>query len=252
MGRNSCGFKDGLNKGVWSATEDKLLTAFINTHGEGKWTTIANKAGLKRFGKSCRLRWLNYLRPSVKRGNFSEEEDDLIIRLHKLLGNRWSLIAGRLPGRTDNEIKNCWHKTLGKNGQFQHQIHQPCAIQRPPAPIRVMPSYSSPSQAIKDTTLIRTKAIIWLPPSSENKQLAQESKAKEADKLPQSCRGSSIEDMLQEQFQAEENMALNFDCFDDELMDFESWMLNDEDVDYLPDADQIQLLNSLFDIGGEF
>nr|QTO65854.1 R2R3MYB [Miltoniopsis roezlii] len=88
MGRNSCGFKDGLNKGVWSATEDKLLTAFINTHGEGKWTTIANKAGLKRFGKSCRLRWLNYLRPSVKRGNFSEEEDDLIIRLHKLLGNR--------------------------------------------------------------------------------------------------------------------------------------------------------------------
>ncbi|XP_042377924.1 transcription factor MYB3-like [Zingiber officinale] len=73
--------------------------------------------GLKRSGKSCRLRWLNYLRPDIKRGNISDDEEALIIRLHKLLGNRWSLIARRLPGRTDNEIKNYWNTTLVKKLQ---------------------------------------------------------------------------------------------------------------------------------------
>ncbi|CAN6578340.1 unnamed protein product [Malus baccata var. baccata] len=68
----------------------------------------------QRCGKSCRLRWMNYLSPNVKRGDFSEEEDDLIIRLHKLLGNRWSLIAGRVPGRTDNQVKNHWNTHLSK------------------------------------------------------------------------------------------------------------------------------------------
>lgn len=71
-------------------------------------------AGLLRCGKSCRLRWMNYLRPDIKRGNITPEEDDLIIRMHSLLGNRWSLIAGRLPGRTDNEIKNYWNTHLCK------------------------------------------------------------------------------------------------------------------------------------------
>ncbi|GAB4842627.1 hypothetical protein Ancab_012601 [Ancistrocladus abbreviatus] len=106
--------KKGLNRGVWTAEEDKKLAQVIEICGPKRWKTIAAKAGLKRCGKSCRLRWMNYLRPNIKRGNISDQEEDLILRLHKLLGNRWSLIAGRLPGRTDNEIKNYWNSHLSK------------------------------------------------------------------------------------------------------------------------------------------
>ncbi|CAM8967561.1 unnamed protein product [Rhodiola kirilowii] len=99
------------------ASEDKILTEYIAARGEGKWRDIPKLSGLQRCGKSCRLRWLNYLRPDIKRGNISADEEDLIIRLHRLLGNRWSLIAGRLPGRTDNEIKNYWNTHLAKKPQ---------------------------------------------------------------------------------------------------------------------------------------
>ncbi|KAJ8553140.1 hypothetical protein K7X08_020533 [Anisodus acutangulus] len=114
MGRAPCCAKEGLRKGPWSAKEDLLLTNYIKENGEGKWRNLPKNAGLLRCGKSCRLRWMNYLRPGIKRGNFSQDEEDLIIRLHSLLGNRWSLIAGRLPGRTDNEIKNYWNTHLIK------------------------------------------------------------------------------------------------------------------------------------------
>ncbi|KAG4187805.1 hypothetical protein ERO13_A08G124600v2 [Gossypium hirsutum] len=114
MGRAPCCTKVGLHRGPWTPREDTLLVNYVQTHGEGHWRSLPNKAGLHRCGKSCRLRWMNYLRPDIKRGNISTDEDDLIIRLHSLLGNRWSLIAGRLPGRTDNEIKNYWNTYLSK------------------------------------------------------------------------------------------------------------------------------------------
>ncbi|XP_077234819.1 transcription factor MYB3-like [Tasmannia lanceolata] len=112
--KSSSSSKKIISKGAWTAEEDQKLADYVKKHGDKKWRSLPIKAGLDRCGKSCRLRWLNYLRPGIKRGNISEEEEDLIIRLHNLLGNRWSIIAGRLPGRTDNEIKNYWNAHLSK------------------------------------------------------------------------------------------------------------------------------------------
>ncbi|KAK4798349.1 hypothetical protein SAY86_030675 [Trapa natans] len=98
----------------WTAEEDQMLKKCIEQFGEGKWHRVPLLAGLNRCRKSCRLRWLNYLRPNIKRGSFTSEEVELIIKLHKLVGNRWSLIAGRLPGRTANDVKNYWNCHLSK------------------------------------------------------------------------------------------------------------------------------------------
>ncbi|XP_042044535.1 transcription factor MYB114-like [Salvia splendens] len=121
-----------LNKGVWSADgkfaesssadEDATLAQYVALHGPKRWKCVAIKSGLNRCGKSCRLRWLNYLRPDVKRGNFSDAEEDLILRLHRLIGNRWSLIAKRIPGRTDNEIKNYWNAHLRKKAKLMEKL----------------------------------------------------------------------------------------------------------------------------------
>ncbi|THU54838.1 hypothetical protein C4D60_Mb11t00280 [Musa balbisiana] len=114
MGGHSCCYKQKLRKGLWSPDEDEKLIKHISKHGHGCWSSVPKQAGLQRCGKSCRLRWINYLRPDLKRGTFSQQEEDLIIELHAVLGNRWSKIAVHLPGRTDNEIKNLWNSCIKK------------------------------------------------------------------------------------------------------------------------------------------
>ncbi|XP_009356251.2 MYB-like transcription factor EOBII [Pyrus x bretschneideri] len=106
-----------LRKGPWTLEEDNLLIHYIASHGEGRWNSLAKFAGLKRTGKSCRLRWLNYLKPDIKRGNLTPQEQLLILELHSKWGNRWSKIAQHLPGRTDNEIKNYWRTRVQKQAR---------------------------------------------------------------------------------------------------------------------------------------
>uniref|UniRef100_A0A453JYL8 Uncharacterized protein n=1 Tax=Aegilops tauschii subsp. strangulata TaxID=200361 RepID=A0A453JYL8_AEGTS len=106
-----------IRRGPWTVEEDLTLVNYIADHGDGRWNSLARAAGLKRTGKSCRLRWLNYLRPDVKRGNFTADEQLLILDLHSRWGNRWSKIAQHLPGRTDNEIKNYWRTRVQKHAK---------------------------------------------------------------------------------------------------------------------------------------
>uniref|UniRef100_A0A7N0ZQZ7 Uncharacterized protein n=1 Tax=Kalanchoe fedtschenkoi TaxID=63787 RepID=A0A7N0ZQZ7_KALFE len=134
--KRPCCEKNGLKKGPWSLEEDQVLISYVSQHGHGRWRSLPKLAGLLRCGKSCRLRWTNYLRPDIKRAPFTEEEEKLVTQLHGILGNRWTAIAAQLPGRTDNEIKNLWNTHLRKRllcMGIDPLTHEPFATSNGPA-----------------------------------------------------------------------------------------------------------------------
>jgi len=137
MGRPPCCDKVGVKKGPWTPEEDLMLVSYVQEHGPGNWRAVPTntgacaavqmmccgiiafqdpsfdliffslfaggvRAGLMRCSKSCRLRWTNYLRPGIKRGNFTDQEEKLIIHLQALLGNRFVsflMVDSPPPGR---------------------------------------------------------------------------------------------------------------------------------------------------------
>ncbi|CAN1180839.1 Transcription factor MYB14 [Linum perenne] len=153
MVRAPCCDKKGLKRGPWTPQEDQLLTSYIQSHGHSNWRALPKLAGLLRCGKSCRLRWINYLSPDIKRGNFTREEEDTIIHLHHTLGNRWSAIAAKLPGRTDNEIKNVWHTHLKK------RLHKKTETQRPLSPQLSFSTSSAAVSSLTDNSLTTPETI---------------------------------------------------------------------------------------------
>nr|UVJ68631.1 MYB [Morella rubra] len=114
IGGHRCCTKQKVKRGLWSPEEGEKLIRCITTHGHGSWSSVPKLAGLHRCGKSCRLRWINYLRPDLRKGSFSKEEEQIIIDVHRIIGNKWAQIAKHLPGRTDNEVKNFCNSCIKK------------------------------------------------------------------------------------------------------------------------------------------
>ncbi|CAI9786111.1 unnamed protein product [Fraxinus pennsylvanica] len=114
-----------LKKGPWTSAEDAILVDYVKKHGEGNWNAVQKHSGLSRCGKSCRLRWANHLRPNLKKGAFTQEEERLIIELHAKMGNKWARMAANLPGRTDNEIKNYWNTRIKRRQRVGLPLYPP-------------------------------------------------------------------------------------------------------------------------------
>ncbi|XP_039060166.1 transcription factor MYB33-like isoform X2 [Hibiscus syriacus] len=114
-----------LKKGPWTTAEDAILIEYVKKHGEGNWNAVQKHSGLFRCGKSCRLRWANHLRPNLKKGAFTQEEEQLIIELHAKMGNKWARMAVHLPGRTDNEIKNYWNTRIKRRQRAGLPLYPP-------------------------------------------------------------------------------------------------------------------------------
>lgn len=145
MGRTPCCDRTAVKRGPWSPEEDEALRRYVQRHGSGgNWIALPKKAGLKRCGKSCRLRWLNYLRPDIRHGGFTEEEDAVIVSLYTQLGSKWSLIASQLEGRTDNDVKNYWNTKLKKR--------LTAVSTSSPPPLARHPDPAAPAQAAHSPT----------------------------------------------------------------------------------------------------
>ncbi|KAK1578204.1 hypothetical protein Q3G72_028437 [Acer saccharum] len=114
-----------LKKGPWTSAEDAILIDYVKKHGEGNWNAVQKNSGLFRCGKSCRLRWANHLRPNLKKGSFTQEEEQLIVELHAKMGNKWARMAAHLPGRTDNEIKNYWNTRIKRRQRAGLPLYPP-------------------------------------------------------------------------------------------------------------------------------
>ncbi|XP_022973896.1 transcription factor DUO1-like [Cucurbita maxima] len=125
------GSQEALRKGPWKLEEDEVLLNHVKRFGPRDWSSIRSKGLLQRTGKSCRLRWVNKLRPNLKNGcKFTAEEERIVIELQAQFGNKWAKIATYLPGRTDNDVKNFWSSRQKRLARLLQNSTTPSKLQR--------------------------------------------------------------------------------------------------------------------------
>ncbi|OMJ70963.1 hypothetical protein SteCoe_30937 [Stentor coeruleus] len=124
-----------LRPGKWSQNEDEMLANLINRFG-CKWSKISNVLNEEihnrlniRNSKTCKERWNNYLNPDINRGQWTDDEDILLLKGFLKHGNKWSAIAklvpNRIQGLVKNRIKSLLHKikqNSDENGSLHHKI----------------------------------------------------------------------------------------------------------------------------------
>ncbi|KAH0663335.1 hypothetical protein KY290_029254 [Solanum tuberosum] len=160
--------QEEMRKGPWTEQEDVQLVFYVKMFGDRRWDFLAKVSGLKRSGKSCRLRWVNYLNPALKRGKMTPQEEHLVLQLHSKYGNRWSKIAGKLPGRTDNEIKNYWRTHMRKQAQDEKKNTNKASISPSSSNFSNCSSSSANSPA-EDSSTERNDCVELLQVAGENK-----------------------------------------------------------------------------------
>ena len=112
----------------WTGEEDNQLRKLVDEHGDRKWSFIASKMNGRRNDKQCRGRWVNHLKPDIRRGEWTQAEDRILVEGHRMLGTRWAALAKLLPGRPENAIKNHWNDSLrykvkGQRGGKISELH---------------------------------------------------------------------------------------------------------------------------------
>ncbi|KQK02077.1 transcription factor MYB41 [Brachypodium distachyon] len=219
MGRAPCCDKATVKKGPWSPEEDAKLKAYIDDNGTGgNWIALPQKIGLKRCGKSCRLRWLNYLRPNIKHGDFTEEEEHIICSLYISIGSRWSIIAAQLPGRTDNDIKNYWNtklkkKLLGKRAPSR-RARTSLQLHDPQPPLHGMAAAGAGSAALSSSALERIQLHMRLQQaglySTAMPQWAPAPKLEATDAIAMTTTVSTQQQQQQQQHIPDQSLLLNY------------------------------------------
>ncbi|KAL7218946.1 hypothetical protein ACSBR2_012085 [Camellia fascicularis] len=160
----------GVRKGPWTAVEDAILIEYVRKHGEGNWNAVQKKCKLLRCGKSCRQRWANHLRPDLKKGAFTVEELEKITDLHSRVGNKWALIASKLAGRTDNDVKNYCNTRLKRPQRYdQPQPQAPqLQLQQQQPPPRIPNSFSPSFSAFSSSSSSSSSLLSSSAPSSSH------------------------------------------------------------------------------------